>query len=101
MGEILQFLLGHLDSCGPLYNEATLFEERQENYERALETCERGLASMPKYAALWFAKLKLLEKMDVSATPAHLLECTRRVVKEAAAHVSKVLYLFPRPVPST
>lgn len=48
--------------------EAALFEERQENYQRALSIIEKGIERSGKHPPLWFARLRVLEKMLHSAT---------------------------------
>ena len=47
---------------GPVYLEASRYEEREGNLEESLRFCEEGLDYNPKYAPLWFQYLKLFEK---------------------------------------
>jgi hypothetical protein len=39
---------------GPVYLEASRYEEREGNLEDSLKLCEEGLDFNPKYAPLWF-----------------------------------------------
>lgn len=90
---LLQYLLAHVQQSGPLYNEATIFEERQENFSRAMEICEEGLRELPKYAALWFTRLRLLEKAGMAQQKQQddTLTAIRTTVVRAAQSVSKEL----------
>ena len=49
---------------GPIYLEASRYEEREGNLEEALEFCDTGLNANPRYAPLWFQYLRLYEKAD-------------------------------------
>lgn len=49
---------------GPVYLEASRYQEREGDFERALDYCEEGLDYNPKYAPLWFQYLRLYEKVS-------------------------------------
>lgn len=39
---------------GPIYLEASKYEEREGDIERAIKVCEEGLSYNMKYGPLWF-----------------------------------------------
>jgi len=46
-----------MDKCqtyGPLYFEASRYEEREGHFNESLAICEEGLDYNPKYGPLWF-----------------------------------------------
>ncbi len=47
---------------GPVFLEASRYEEREGSLEESLDYCERGLDTNPRYAPLWFQYLRLYEK---------------------------------------
>ena len=56
-----------MDKCqtyGPLFFEASRYEEREGCLTESLRICEEGLDFNPKYGPLWFQYLRLYEKMD-------------------------------------
>lgn len=56
-----------MDRCstyGPLFFEASRYEEREGHLEQSLDICAEGLSSNSKYGPLWFQYLRLYEKMD-------------------------------------
>lgn len=59
-----------MDKCqtyGPLFFEASRFEEREGFLEESLRICEEGLDLNPKYGPLWFQYLRLFEKLGDDA----------------------------------
>jgi len=44
--------------------EASKFEEREGELERAIKYTEQGLDYIPKYGPLWFQYLRLFEKSE-------------------------------------
>ena len=55
-------LLKKCKTHGPIYLEASKFEERENSLEQAIDLCEEGLEYNVKYSPLWFHYLKLYEK---------------------------------------
>jgi hypothetical protein len=47
-------LIKNCQSYGPIYLEASKYEEREGEIERALQVCEEGLQFNSKYGPLWF-----------------------------------------------
>jgi hypothetical protein len=47
-----------------VYLEASKYEERECQIEKAVEICDKGLEYNVKYSPLWFQYLKLYEKSD-------------------------------------
>ena len=48
---------------GPIFFEASRYEEREGNFEESLQICEDGLDKNQKYGPLWFQYLRLYEKL--------------------------------------
>jgi hypothetical protein len=49
-----KYLIKNCQSYGPIYLEASKYEEREGEIERALQVCEEGLQFNSKYGPLWF-----------------------------------------------
>jgi tetratricopeptide (TPR) repeat protein len=49
-----RYLVKNCQSYGPIYLEASKYEEREGEVEKALELCEEGLQYNAKYGPLWF-----------------------------------------------
>lgn len=62
------------------------FEEKCEEYDRAIAIVEKGLNENPRYGPLWFSALRLYEK-----TSNGFLETTRNTVERACQSISKEL----------
>lgn len=70
---------------GPVYQEACRFEEKCEDYERALEFVERGLKENVRYGPLWFSALRLQEKLqrnDKQSIQSRIEEAKKSISKE-------------------
>lgn len=52
--KIFHKLLAECKSYGPVYFEASKYEEREGNIEQSLAICEEGLDYNLKYSPLWF-----------------------------------------------
>lgn len=52
--KIFRNLLNECKSYGPVFFEASKYEEREGNIDLALEICEEGLDYNIKYSPLWF-----------------------------------------------
>lgn len=61
-----RYLLRNCQSYGPIYLEASKYEEREGDIERAIALCDEGLQYNSKYGPLWFQYLRLLEKQGSS-----------------------------------
>jgi tetratricopeptide (TPR) repeat protein len=57
-----RYLLRNCQSYGPIYLEASKYEEREGEVDKAIDVCEEGLQYNSKYGPLWFQYLRLLEK---------------------------------------
>lgn len=64
--EQFKFLLKKCKTHGPIYLEASKFEERENQISEAIQICDQGLEFNVKYSPLWFHYLKLYEKSDES-----------------------------------
>lgn len=49
---------------GPVFLEATRFEERIGQQARAVELASKGLARVPHYGPLWFAAFRIYERVE-------------------------------------
>ncbi len=49
-----RYLLRNCQSYGPIYLEASKYEEREGEIDKAIEVCEEGLQYNSKYGPLWF-----------------------------------------------
>lgn len=58
-----QYLMRNVPWYGPIYQEAFRFEERYEEYGRAMRIVEQGLKENPKYGPLWFSAIRIYEKV--------------------------------------
>lgn len=52
--EAFRYLLKNCQSYGPIYLEASKYEEREGEMEKAILLCEEGLDYNAKYGPLWF-----------------------------------------------
>jgi len=59
-----RYLFAHCQTYGPIYLEASKYEEREGEIGEALRICEEGLQFNQKYGPLWFQYMRLYEKMD-------------------------------------
>ena len=66
---IFERLMAGVPWYGPVFLEACRFEDACEDFERALAVVERGLRENPKYGPLWFAALRLFEKVAPARLP--------------------------------
>eukprot|EP01102_Stenamoeba_stenopodia_P016364 TRINITY_DN5718_c0_g3_i1.p1 TRINITY_DN5718_c0_g3~~TRINITY_DN5718_c0_g3_i1.p1 ORF type:complete len:1434 (-),score=333.17 TRINITY_DN5718_c0_g3_i1:126-4427(-) len=83
---VFKYLMKNVPWYGPIYYEAFRFEEKCEEYQRAIEIVEKGLKENPHYGPLWFSALRLYEK-----TSNGNLEKTRETVERAKNAISKEL----------
>ena len=63
-----------LEQCptyGPIFFEASRYEEREGNLYESLLICEEGLDKNPKYGPLWFQYLRLYEKLPKKVVDEH------------------------------
>lgn len=68
---LLQHLMGQCPNFGAVFLEAVKFEEKWgKDYQAALDYCEKGLQRNPRYGPLWFAYLKVLDKLEANGSPA-------------------------------
>lgn len=58
------YLLEQCQTYGPIYLEASKYEEREGEIAKALEICVEGLQNNVKYSPLWFQYLRLQEKSE-------------------------------------
>jgi tetratricopeptide (TPR) repeat protein len=82
-----------MDKCqtyGPLYFEASRYEEREGQFDESLKICEEGLDFNPKYGPLWFQYLRLYEKFD-GKTRVAKFESLQTVFNEMFDNVPKEL----------
>lgn len=62
---VLSILMSQCGNFGAIYLEAVKFEERWgKDIHAALDNCEKGLARNPRYGPLWFAYLRILDKVE-------------------------------------
>ena len=56
------YLLKKCRNYGPIFLEASKYEERENEVQRAIDICEDGLKYNSKYSPLWFQYIRLQEK---------------------------------------
>lgn len=89
---IIHSLIFHCSGVGALYLEAAKFEEKWgKKIDLALETCEKGLNRNPKYGPLWFAALRLIEKLQLLSPKLSMHEKQQEIIKTAELYLSKEL----------
>ncbi len=99
---VFQYLMAHVSWVGPVFYEASRFEEKRENYRVAVDIVHAGLRTCGKYGPLWFALMRLSEKLHGVTTPLSLagpdglpdttyLQQARGAVEQALLVVSKEL----------
>jgi tetratricopeptide (TPR) repeat protein len=57
--KIFKYLIKNVPWYGPIYQEAYRFEEKCEEYDRAIAIVEKGLKENPRYGPLWFSALRI------------------------------------------
>ena len=62
--KIFRTLLNECKSYGPVFFEASKYEEREGHIDVSLQICEEGLDYNIKYSPLWFQYLRLYEKTN-------------------------------------
>ena len=62
--EQFKFLLKKCKNYGPVYLEASKYEERENQISEAIDICDEGLEYNASYNPLWFQYLRLYEKAD-------------------------------------
>jgi len=62
-----RYLLRHSQSYGPIYLDASKYEEREGDIDQAIQLCEEGLQYNGKYGPLWFQYMRLYEKTGCKA----------------------------------
>jgi len=65
--KVFKYLMRHVQWFGPIYYEATKFEEKNEEFDRAIAIVERGLKEISRYGPLWFNAFRLYEKTELEA----------------------------------
>jgi la-related protein 1 len=90
---ILQFLMGSCPNFGAVFLEAVKFEEKWGgDFQAALDYCEKGLQRNPRYGPLWFAYLKVLDRLELNGSPAIEIHKKRtEAVRSGAEVLSKEL----------
>ena len=56
-------LITKCPTYGPIFFEASRYEERESELAQSLKICEEGIDSNPKYGPLWFQYMRLYEKV--------------------------------------
>jgi tetratricopeptide (TPR) repeat protein len=75
---------------GPVYFEASKYEEREGNIEESLAICEEGLDYNLKYSPLWFQYLRLFEKVPESDRQKRF-GSLQKILNEMFQHTSREL----------
>lgn len=60
--DLFQYLCNNCTNYGPIYLEASKYEEREGELVEAINYAEEGLDYNLKYGPLWFQYLRLYEK---------------------------------------
>ena len=81
-------LTSNLKSNGYVFLEASKFEEREDEIEKAIDICELGLDFNTKFGPLWFQYLKLYEKSDEQLRQ-RKFDRPHMLVRDLFKHVSK------------
>lgn len=79
---VFRFLMRNVSWCGPIFQEACRFEERCEDFERALHVAEEGLRENPKYGPLWFSALRLYERIAPDKLRAALQTASETLLRD-------------------
>ena len=83
-----QFLLKKCRNYGPVFLEASKYEEREDQIEQAIDICDQGLEHNCKYSPLWFQYLRLYEKSDEKLR-AKKFERLPMVINDLFKHINK------------
>jgi len=83
--KVFKYLMQHVPWYGPIFFEAARFEEKNEEFERAINIVEKGLAEIPRYGPLWFNAFRLHEKIET-------IEATKQM-KKTGTNIRKVQLL--------
>lgn len=59
-----QTLMANCSAYGAVFLEAVKFEEKWGCLGEAMKNCEKGLEMNPRYGPLWFAYLRILDKLE-------------------------------------
>mmetsp|Transcript_17759 Transcript_17759/g.21649 ORF Transcript_17759/g.21649 Transcript_17759/m.21649 type:complete len:664 (+) Transcript_17759:85-2076(+) len=62
--KVFKYLMRNVPWYGPIYYEAARFEEKNEEFTRAISIVESGLSEIPRYGPLWFNAFRLHESME-------------------------------------
>jgi len=83
-------LMDKCQSYGPLYFEASRYEEREGDLLESLAICEEGLEHNAKYGPLWFQYLRLYEKLDETSRKSKF-DSLQTILNEMFQNVPKEL----------
>ena len=61
---VFKYLMQNVPWYGPIYFEATRFEEKNEEFQKAITIVEKGLKEIPRYGPLWFNAFRLHETIE-------------------------------------
>mmetsp|Transcript_11868 Transcript_11868/g.13801 ORF Transcript_11868/g.13801 Transcript_11868/m.13801 type:complete len:1213 (-) Transcript_11868:1358-4996(-) len=62
--KVFKYLMRNVPWYGPIYYEAAKFEEKNEEFQRAIAIVEEGLTEIPRYGPLWFNAFRLHENIE-------------------------------------
>ncbi len=88
---IFRYLFKHCPNYGPIFLQASKYEEREGEIEKALEICVKGFACNLKYGPLWFQYLRLYEKNNFVAPESHPCDSLDSLIRLMFTHISKEL----------
>eukprot|EP00466_Bigelowiella_natans_P008385 jgi/Bigna1/78734/fgenesh1_pg.56_\ len=81
---IFKYLMKHVSWYGPIYVEASRFEEQRDEHQKALKIVEDGLKRVPRHGPLWFAALRLYVRcIPEPRNPQEVLRVTEKTVQAA------------------
>lgn len=85
--EQFKYLLKKCKTHGPIFLEASKFEERENQISEAVDICYQGLEYNVKYSPLWFQYLRLYEKASESLR-SQKFDKLHFVIKDMFHHIS-------------
>ena len=89
---VIHSLIFQCSHFGGLYLEAVRFEEKWgKNLNLALEVCEKGINNIPRYGPLWFAALRISEKLIRATLNDDFKLKQEKIMNEAEKFMSKEL----------
>jgi hypothetical protein len=85
-----KYLTEVCSTYGPIYLEASKYEEKENEIETAVQITSEGIDNNPKYGPLWFQYLRLYEKSS-HETQAKMFDPFEQIISDKFENVSREL----------